>query len=191
MALTPADILPDKRLSINKNYAKVKGRELFLEPKTPKSKRNIALPDFLYDDIQEYVSKLYGVQQNDRIFYFTKHALDKEIKRIAEKAGLPKLRVHDLRHSHASLLINQGCDALILADRLGHEKVTTTLNTYSHLFPHKQQELVTGLEQLASNASITPTPEPPSGNLLLGNPLLDLPDAANGKIIPMPKRKAI
>lgn len=101
MALTPADILPDKRLSINKNYAKVKGRELFLEPKTPKSKRNIALPDFLYDDIQEYVSKLYGVQQNDRIFYFTKHALDKEIKRIAEKAGLPKIRVHDLRHSHA------------------------------------------------------------------------------------------
>ena len=103
MALTPADILPDKRLSINKNYAKVKGRELFLEPKTPKSKRNIALPDFLYDDIQEYVSKLYGVQQNDRIFYFTKHALDKEIKRIAEKAGLPKIRVHDLRHSHVSL----------------------------------------------------------------------------------------
>ncbi len=73
----------------------------------------------------------------------------------------------DIRHSHASLLINQGCDALILADRLGHEKVSTTLNTYSHLFPHKQQELVNNLEQLAAAASVTSTPEPPDGNPLL------------------------
>ena len=58
LALTPADILPDKRISINKNYAKVKGEELILIPKTAKSNRNIAIPDFLYDDIFEYISKL-------------------------------------------------------------------------------------------------------------------------------------
>ena len=58
LALTPADILPSKRIDINKNYAKVKGEELFLEPKTPKAKRCISIPDFLYEDIQEYVSKL-------------------------------------------------------------------------------------------------------------------------------------
>ena len=131
------------------------------------------------------------LRPDERLFPATKHFLSHEMQRGCKKTGVKKIRIHDIRHSHASLLINQGCDALILADRLGHEKVTTTLNTYSHLFPHKQQELVTGLEQLASNASITPTPEPPSGNLLLGNPLLDLPDTANGKIIPMPKRKAI
>ena len=55
----------------------------------------------------------------------------------------------------------------MLADRLGHEKVSTTLNTYTHLFPHKQQELVNNLEQLAAAASVTPTPEPPDGNPLL------------------------
>ena len=71
------------------------------------------------------------------------------------------------RETHARLLINHGCDALIPADRLGHEKVSTTLNTYSHLFPHKQQELVNNLEQLAAVASVTPTPEPPDGNPLL------------------------
>ena len=71
------------------------------------------------------------------------------------------------RETHASLLINQGCDALMLADRLGHEKVSTTLNTYSHTFPHKQQELVNNLEQLAAAARVTPTPEPPDGNPLL------------------------
>jgi len=84
-ALTPADILPDKRISINKNFAKVKGEELFLVPKTPKSMRSIAIPDFLYDDIHEYISKLGGIEQGDRIFYFTKSALEKEIKRVAEK----------------------------------------------------------------------------------------------------------
>ena len=55
----------------------------------------------------------------------------------------------------------------MLAARLGHEKVSTTHNTYSHLFPHKHQELVNNLEQLAAAASVTPTPEPPAGNPLL------------------------
>ena len=68
---------------------------------------------------------------------------------------------------HASLLINQGCDALIFADRLGHEKVSTTLNTYFHLFPHKLQELVSNLEHLAATVGVTPTLEPPMGNPLL------------------------
>ena len=100
LALTPVDILPSKRLDINKNYARVNGEDLFLEPKTPKAKRCMSIPDFLYDDIQEYVSKLYGIENEDRIFYFTKHALDKEIKKIANKVGLPNIRVHDLRHPY-------------------------------------------------------------------------------------------
>lgn len=148
LALTPADILPTKRIDINKNYAKVKGEELFLEPKTPKAKRCISIPDFLYDDICDYVSKLYGIGQGDRIFYFSKSALDKEIKRIAEKAGLPPIRVHDLRHSHASMLIDMGFTALEIADRLGHESVKTTLDTYSHLYPDKDQKLADKLNDL-------------------------------------------
>ena len=106
-------------------------------------------------------------------------------KRACKKHFLQH-RKNDPVYYHASLLINQGCDALILADRLGHEKVSTTLNTYSHLFPHKQQELVTNLEQLATNAPVTPTPEPP-----IGNPLLDTLEKASRKVIPMPQRKAI
>ncbi len=147
LALTPADILPTKRIDINKNYAKVQGQELFLEPKTPKAKRCIAIPDFLYDDIREYISKLYGIEKGDRIFYFTKSALDKEIKRVAEKAGLPPIRVHDLRHSHASMLIELGFSPLEIADRLGHESVKTTLDTYSHLYPDKDQQLADRLNQ--------------------------------------------
>lgn len=147
LALTPADILPSKRININKNYAKVKGEELFLEPKTPKAKRSISIPDFLYEDIHAYVVKLYGIEKNDRIFYFTKFALDKEIKRIAAKAGLPPIRVHDLRHSHASMLINLGFTPLEIAERLGHESVKTTLDTYSHLYPDKDQQLADRLNR--------------------------------------------
>lgn len=147
LALTPADILPSKRIDINKNYAKVNGEDLFLEPKTSKAKRCISIPDFLYNDICGYVSKLYGIEKNDRIFYFTKHALDKEMKKTTVKAGLPHIRVHDLRHSHASMLIELGFTPLEIADRLGHESVKTTLDTYSHLYPDKDQKLADRLNQ--------------------------------------------
>ena len=147
LALTPADILPSKRIDINKNYAKVHGEELFLEPKTPKAKRCISIPDFLYDDINNYISKLYGIQNGDRIFYFTKSALEKEIKRVSEKVGLEPIRVHDLRHSHASMLIEMGFDPIQIADRLGHESVKTTLDTYSHLYPDKDQKLADALNR--------------------------------------------
>lgn len=71
LALTPAGILPSKRIDINKNYARIKGEELFMAPKTPKAKRSVSIPDFLYNDIQSYISKLYGIEKGDRIFYFT------------------------------------------------------------------------------------------------------------------------
>lgn len=104
LALTPADVLPNKRLNINKNYARVKGKEFILTPKTDKSERCISIPDFLYNDITAYISKLYGIEPNDRIFYFTRAALNLEIKKGAAKAGLEQIRVHDLRHSHVRII---------------------------------------------------------------------------------------
>ena len=159
----------------------------------------------------------YMLSPDERLFPVTKSYLSHEMERGCKATGVKKIRIHDVRHSHASLLINQGCDALILADRLGHEKVSTTLNTYSHLFPHKQQELVNNLEQLAANVPVTPTPEPPIGNPLLETMGIsyddgmanssvapetayadtDLPygpmpkEKAPGKVIPMPPRQAI
>lgn len=147
LALTPADILPNKRISITKNFAKLNGKELFLIPKTPRSKRNIAIPDFLYDEINEYISKLGEIKQDDRIFYFTKSALEKEIKRVADKTGLPRIRVHDLRHSHASMLIDMGFDILEISERLGHESAKTTMDTYAHLYPDKDQQLANRLNE--------------------------------------------
>ena len=71
-----------------------------------------------------------------------------EMQRGCRNTGVKKIRVHDIRHSHVSLLIDQGFDALVIADRVGHENVSTTLNTYAHLFPNKQMALVSSLESL-------------------------------------------
>lgn len=79
-----------------------------------------------------------------------KSRLAYELKKYAKTAGVKRIRVHDLRHSHASLLIEQGIQPNMVQDRLGHEKIETTLNTYSHLYPNKQYHLADFLDHLAT-----------------------------------------
>ena len=214
LALSPADIdFDNKLISINRTYQRIGGKDVFTSPKTRKSKRKIPIPDFLCQELSDYIQSRYMLDADERLFPVTKSYLSHEMIRGCKNTGVKKIRIHDIRHSHASLLINQGCDALMLADRLGHEKVSTTLNTYSHLFPHKQQELVHSLESLQSTDS--PTPEPPSDNPLLEavgitcevpqaqdngsditarpqfGPALVPTNTASGKIIQMPQRKII
>ena len=214
LALSPADIdLDNKTISINRTYQRIEGKDVFTSPKTRKSKRKIPIPDFLCQELSDYIQSRYMLDADERLFPITKSYLSHEMIRGCKNTGVKKIRIHDIRHSHASLLINQGCDALMLADRLGHEKVSTTLNTYSHLFPHKQQELVHSLESL--QATDSPTPEPPSDNPLLEaagitcevpqtqdngsnvtirpqfGPALVPSNTASGKIIQMPQRKII
>ena len=214
LALSPADIdLDNKTISINRTYQRIEGKDVFTSPKTRKSKRKIPIPDFLCQELSDYIQSRYMLDADERLFPVTKSYLSHEMIRGCKNTGVKKIRIHDIRHSHASLLINQGCDALMLADRLRHEKVSTTLNTYSHLFPHKQQELVHSLESL--QATDSPTPEPPSDNPLLEaagitcevsqtqdngsdvtirpqfGPALVPPNTASGKIIQMPQRKII
>lgn len=204
LALTSADIdLGRKMIDVNKTYSRLHREDIITTPKTRKSKRKVPIPDFLCEELREYIHAKYCLQPTDRLFPYTKSFLSHEMIRGCKKTGVKKIRIHDIRHSHASLLINQGCDALILADRLGHEKVSTTLNTYSHLFPHKQQSLVESLESLGAAAQ--PAPEPPDGDLSLItlSGIDDIPDTvptpamlpekekAPGKVIPMPIRKVM
>lgn len=64
--------------------------------------------------------------------------------RGAKEAGVKRIRIHDLRHSHVSLLIEMGFSAVAIADRVGHESIDITYK-YAHLFPSKQQEMVAKL----------------------------------------------
>lgn len=121
LALTPADILPDKRIFITKNYARVDENELFLIPKASRNRRKITIPEFLYDDLHKYISQLGGIGNEDRIFYFTSSALQHDIKDIARRAGLPLIRVHDLRHPYVKpttknyFLPSNSCNSSILS----------------------------------------------------------------------------
>ena len=63
-------------------------------------------------------------------------------------AGLEPIRIHDLRHSHASLLIEMGFNILMISERLGHKNVQTTWNTYAHLYPDKGRQIAFGLQEV-------------------------------------------
>ncbi|OUN36935.1 hypothetical protein B5G26_16600 [Anaerotignum lactatifermentans] len=71
-----------------------------------------------------------------------------KLNNISKLSGVKKIRIHDLRHSHASLLIELGFPPLLISERLGHENVETTLNIYSHLYPNKHEEVAKALSQL-------------------------------------------
>lgn len=147
LALTPADIDFEKRtISITKSYQRLGKRDVITPPKTRKSKRIIAIPEFLIADLQDYLSSLYEVKDTNRLLPVTKYYLEHEMKRGIKVSGVKKIRVHDLRHSHASLLVEMGFSPLEIADRLGHEKIETTLNTYSHLYPNKRNVLAEKLD---------------------------------------------
>jgi len=146
LALTPKDFDFDKcTVTINKSYQRLKGRDVITSPKTPKSNRTIKMSKFLCDEIQEYIGMLYGIGEGERIFQITKSYLHHEMDRGAKASGVKRIRVHDCRHSHISLLIEMGFSALAIAERVGHESIDITYR-YAHLFPTRQTEMADKLD---------------------------------------------
>lgn len=142
LALGKGDIdIMNQRIRINKTYYRRKRKDYITTPKTPQSNRTIEIPTFLAEELEEYMKKLYKIQDEDRIFPIVAEAVQHKLAREVVKGDLRKIRVHDLRHSHAAYLINQGVDAILIKDRLGHKDIRITLNTYGHLYPTKQREL--------------------------------------------------
>ena len=122
LALNPKDVDLEKRtISITKSYQRLGKKDVITPPKTPKSKRVITIPEFLAADIKDYMDSLYDLQENDRLFHITKYYLEHEMQRGIKESGVKRIRVHDLRHSHASMLIELGFSPLEIANRLGHE----------------------------------------------------------------------
>ena len=74
-------------------------------------------------------------------------------RKIIAKAGLPQIRFHDLRHTSASLLLNNGVSPMVVSKRLGHHKPSFTMDTYGHLIPEKQEEAANLIDEI-----ITPIP---------------------------------
>ena len=141
LALTPGDFdFENGLLRINKSYQRIGKRDVITEPKTKKSIRTIKMPNFLCEEIKEYLNMLYGIKPNDRMFVVTK------MDRGSKAAGVKRIKIHGLRHSHISHLIDLGFSAVAIADRVGHESIDITYR-YAHLFPSKQVDMANKLDE--------------------------------------------
>ncbi len=133
-------------LFITKSYQRIKGRDVITDPKTKKSKRTIAMPENVAKEMKDYIEGFYGLEPGERLFPISKSYLHHEMDRGCKESGVKRIRIHDLRHSHVSLLINMGFSALAIGNRVGHESEKITYR-YAHLFPTVQDELATALDQ--------------------------------------------
>lgn len=146
-ALTPADFdFETNMLSITKSYQRIKGEDIITKPKTKRSIRKVIMPETVANEMKDFINSIYGITLDDRLFPISKSYLHHEMDRGVKESGVKRIRVHDLRHSHVSLLINMGFSAVAIANRVGHESEKITYK-YAHLFPSIQGEMAEALEE--------------------------------------------
>ena len=144
-ALTPDDFnFESSTVTISKSYQRIGREDVVTDPKTRKSNRVIQMPQFLCEEIQDYIKQLYGAEHDSRIFPLSKHSMKRAMEKGCAASGVKVIRLHDLRHSHVSLLIDMGFSALAIAERVGHESIDITYR-YAHLFPTRQNEMANKL----------------------------------------------
>lgn len=159
-ALTWADVdFNNNEITINKNCVEIPNEGyLITSPKTKSSNRIIPIPNVLKNDLQTLYNecKTYlDFNDNWYVFGTFKPIYNNKIldlkKKIIKDAGVKYIRLHDFRHSCASLLINNGANITLVAKYLGHTKIEETLNTYSHLFKNKLDDIINIIDNLNNN----------------------------------------
>jgi integrase len=145
-------------------------KHVLKEPKTKSSRRVIGLPQFVMKALERHRANMLKEGNISRSvfcvrngsFLQTSHLVSRILRpiiasananaaKLAEDSGaeaelLPSIRFHDLRHSHASLLISQGCSIKAISSRLGHSNIAITLESYGHLMPNDDEKLVATLQ---------------------------------------------
>ncbi|MGL5624219.1 site-specific integrase [Cetobacterium sp.] len=117
LALEIKDIdFENETLNINKSYQRLNKEDVITEPKTPKSKKIIEMPSQLITVLKDYLMTLYKPKPSTRLIPHTKYIFEHTMKKYSKIAEVKKIRIHDLRHSHASLLIHLGVNPLLLQE---------------------------------------------------------------------------
>lgn len=149
LALNLKDIdLYTGTLKITKSYQKIKKKEYITPPKSKSSIRIVKIPVFLSEIIKKYINNLYEPDSMQRIFLASRTNIHRCKNNTVKKLGLKNIRLHDFRHSHASLLINEGINIVAISKRLGHESIKITLDTYSHLMDGSEDKLISVLDKV-------------------------------------------
>ncbi|MFC2056662.1 tyrosine-type recombinase/integrase [Chloroflexota bacterium] len=143
------------------------GEWIINNPKTANSKRAIVLPQSLalvlirLKEQREAEAEYYGKQFSQEDYVFARsdgtlpdpHHISKVFKNIITKAGLKRIRLHDLRHTRATLLLQAGVHPKIVSERLGHASVAITLDLYSHVLPGMQEKAASLFDEIMTEAS--------------------------------------
>lgn len=132
-------------VDICESYQRLRGKAVITPTKTGES-RIIRLPDVCMQQLIEYRNCIYDPAPDDFVFNWEKRFIETGISQGSKAAGVKRIHVHGLRHSHASLLISLGVNIVLISKRLGHAKVSTTLDTYSHFFPDDEKTVIDQLD---------------------------------------------
>lgn len=141
MALYPSDIDFQKQsISITKTFFHKHGKDYITPPKTDKSIRNVSMPPFLMQILQDYIQRL--PDSNMRIFFnLTSEGVRYKAAKACEKTGVKRIRIHDFRHSAISFLISKEVPILEISHRAGHASAEITYKVYAHLYPERDREI--------------------------------------------------
>lgn len=149
LSLTYERINPiTKEITINETYHREKKKDYITEPKTENSVRTIEIPAFLLDELTTYYERLYNYPANERLFPIVVRTVEKTMVAHIEKAGVTYIRVHDLRHSHATYLMNKNVPLKDIANRLGHKNINQIINTYGHAAKNSEKKIANMLDEL-------------------------------------------
>lgn len=148
--------IKDGYINITKSLAqKLQGADRITPPKNKSSIRTIQIPKPLQDVLDEHYKRCRTIDGFNDSYLICGGAkalrdtsIQNELKRYADQAGVKIIRVHDFRHSHASLLANEGINIQEVARRLGHAKISMTWETYSHLYPREEERAIQILNKI-------------------------------------------
>jgi len=141
--------------SVRQTFIRLGKRQIFREPKSATSRRTVALPEVLVGELRQLRNRqierrtLLGTEYEDHDLVFCQpngkplHAhnlVRRDFRGIIKRVGLPRIRFHDLRHSHATHMLRQGVNPKVVQERLGHSSPAFTLSIYSHVLPGMQEE---------------------------------------------------
>ncbi|HHY38522.1 MAG TPA: site-specific integrase [Clostridia bacterium] len=149
----------NRTISVRQTLQKRRGRLLVQGTKTSKSRRQVAISE----GIAEILLRHKAQQDRERPFYrednglvfctangtpISARNLTRKFKAVLKAAGLPDIRFYDLRHTHASLLLQAGVNPKVVSERLGHSQINLTLDTYSHVLPGLQEQVAASLDDI-------------------------------------------
>ncbi len=140
-ALTLEDFDPSAgTVCINKTYYRLHQKDYITTPKTENSNRTVMLPRFVADELSSYIARLYDISAKDRLFTASYQKIRYALNIACKQADMKPMRIHSLRHSHVSMLIDMGFPPIQIAERIG-DTVTMVNTVYGHLYPSRRSEI--------------------------------------------------